>query len=127
MRKLKLPGRDKTRPRLSERDILLIERVGIPEMKEQAREIVKNKLQIQPDNDGRQTPRAGHPVYKAMHACNVESRQSLSMAHKIPAGKDLEETYIDSITNLVMRWIVREHNFYMKERRERQQNLDEFS
>lgn len=127
MRKLKLPGRDKTRPRLSERDILLIQKIGVPEMKQQAQEIVENKLRHQPENDGKQTPRAGHPVYKAMHACNVESRKSLSMAHKVPAGNELDEKYIDAVTNLVMRWIVREQNFYLEERRDRQQNLEEFS
>ncbi|WEL19565.1 DUF4186 family protein [Candidatus Nanohalococcus occultus] len=127
MRKLKLPGRDQTFRRLSEQDIRLIEKVGIPEIQNQARKIIEKKLMVQPENDGRQTPKAGHPVYKAMHACNVQSRKSLSLSHKIPAGKELEETYIESTTNLVMRWIVREYNFYQKEREDRQRNLSEFN
>lgn len=127
MRKLKLPGRDRSGPRLSEQDIMLIQSEGIPEIQQQAREIIRSKLEEQPDNDGKQTPRAGHPVYKAMHACNVESRKSLSLSHKIPAGKTLEDTYIDAVTNLVMRWIVREFNFYREEREQMQKNLEEFS
>lgn len=126
MRKLKLPGRDRTGPRLSEQDIQLVQRLGIPEIKQQAREIIEEKLKQQPDNDGRQTPRAGHPVYKAMHACNAESRQSLSLSHKIPAGKELEDMYIEAVTNLVMRWIVREYNFYMEEKEKQQKSLAEY-
>lgn len=127
MRKLKLPGRDQTRPRLTEEDIRLIEEQGIPEVKDQARRIVENKLKEQPDNDGQQTPSAGNPVYKAMHACNTSSRKELSRAHRIPAGKDLDDRQIEAVVNLLTRWIVREHNFYKEERKEQQKNLGEFA
>ena len=127
MRKLKLPGRDQTRPRLTEEDIRLIEDQGIPEVKDQARRIVDNKLREQPDNDGQQTPSAGNPVYKAMHACNTSSRKELSMAHRIPAGKDLDDRQIEAVVNLLTRWIVREYNFYKEERKEQQKNLGEFA
>jgi len=127
MRKLKLPGRDQTRPRLTEEDIRLIEEQGIPEVKRQARRIVENKLKTQPDNDGQQTPSAGNPVYKAMHACNVSSRKELSRAHRMPAGRELDGRQIEAIVNLLTRWIVREYNFYKEERKEQQKNLGEFA
>lgn len=127
MRKLKLPGRDQTRPRLTEEDIRLIEEQGIPEVKDQARRIVENKLKEQPDNDGQQTPSAGNPVYKAMHACNASSRKELSRAHRIPAGKKLDDRQIEAVVNLLTRWIVREYNFYKEERKEQQKNLGEFA
>ena len=127
MRKLKLPGRDQTRPRLTEEDIRLIEEQGIPEIKDQARRIVENKLREQPDNDGQQTPSAGNPVYKAMHACNVSSRKELSRAHRMPAGRELDDRQIEAIVNLLTRWIVREYNFYKEERKEQQKNLGEFA
>lgn len=126
MRKLKLPGRDVTRPRLEDHDVKLIQKVGIKDMREQARDIIKKKLEVQPENDGSQTPTKGNPIYKAMHACNVSSRKELSMSHRIPAGRDLSEREIDSIVNLVMRWIAREYNFFMKEREEMQRNLSDF-
>lgn len=126
MRKLKLPGRDKSKPRLQEHDVALIHELGIKELKDQAREVVKNKLEEQPKNDGRQTPTAGNPIYKAMHACKASSRKELSKAHRIAAGRDLTERQIDSIVNLLVRWMVREYNFY-KEENSRQKNLGEFA
>ncbi len=126
MRKLKLPGRDETRPRLNEKDIRLIEELGIKKLKKQARLIAEKKLREQPENDGSQTPGAGNPVYKAMHACHVDSRKNLSRAHKIPAGKELTDSQIESVVNLIVRWIVREHNFYLQEKEERQKKISEF-
>ncbi len=125
MRKLKLPGRDESKPRLNEHDVALIDELGVKQLREQARDIVEQKLEEQPDNDGKQTPTAGNPIYKAMHACKAASRKELSRAHRIPAGPDLSERQIDSIVNLLLRWMVREHNFY-KEENSRQKNLGEF-
>lgn len=126
MRKLKLPGRDSDKPRLDDEDIQLFKELGIDKLKEQARRIVESKLREQPENDGYQTPSAGNPVYKAMHACNVASRKELSRAHKIPAGKELSDKQIDAVVNLLIRWIVREYNFYKEERKNKQKNLGEF-
>ena len=126
MRKLKLPGREKDKPRLSEEDIQLFEKLGIEHLKNQASRIVESKLKNQPENDGFQTPSAGNPIYKAMHACNVASRKELSLANKIPAGRELNENQLDSIANLLIRWIVREYNFYQEERKNKQKNLSEF-
>ena len=126
MRKLKLPGRNSDGPRLDDADFTIIEEVGIPGIKEQAQQIVENKLREQPENDGRQTPHAGNPVYKAMHSCKCSSRKELSRAHRIPAGRDLNDNEIESIVNLLTRWIVREYNFYIEEKRAQQKNLNEY-
>lgn len=126
MRKLKLPGRDSEKPRLDDADIQLFEKLGIEKLKKQARKIVESKLRKQPENDGYQTPTAGNPIYKAMHACNVASRKELSRAHKIPAGRELNEKQIDAVVNLLTRWIVREYNFYQEERKNKQKSLGEF-
>jgi len=126
MRKLKLPGRDKTKPRLNEHDVRVIKEMGIEELKNQAREIVEQKLREQPENDGKQTPTAGNPIYKAMHACKSASRKELSRAHRIAAGRDLSDRQVDSVVNLLVRWMVREHNFY-KEENSRQKDLGEFA
>lgn len=126
MRKLKLPGRDSAKPRLNGNDIKLFEQLGIDGLKQQARQIVEAKLEEQPENDGYQTPSAGNPVYKAMHACNAASRKELSRSHKIPAGPELDESQIDAVVNLLIRWIVREYNFYQEEKKNQQKNLSEF-
>jgi hypothetical protein len=126
MRKLKLPGRDVEKPRLDDKDIRLFKEIGIGNLKEQAEKIVELKLRNQPENDGFQTPAAGNPVYKAMHACNAASRKELSRAHKFPAGKELTDKQVDAIVNLLIRWIVREYNFYQEERKNKQRDLSDF-
>ena len=125
MRRLELPGRGENMPRLEDRDIALIRKEGIPGMKEMIASVVKNKLKRQPENDGKQTPKAGNPVYKAMYACKASSRKELSRAHRIPAGKELTEKQIESVVNLLTRWVVREYNFYLEEE-DQQKNLNEF-
>ncbi|WP_414837309.1 DUF4186 family protein [Candidatus Nanosalina sp. VS9-1] len=126
MRKLKLPGRTKEMPRLNDTDYRLVQEQGIQEIKDQARKIVRNKLEEQPDNDGVQTPKAGNPIYKAMHACRCSSRRELSRAHRIPAGRKLSESEIEAVVNLLTRWIAREYNFFTEEE-QMQKSLGEFS
>lgn len=125
MRKLKLPGRSKDMPRLNEADFNLIQEVGIRQIKGQARQIVEEKLKNPADKE-HQTPYAGNPVYKAMHACNASSRKKLSRSHRIPEDKQMSEKDIDSVVNLLTRWIAREYNFYMEETPSEQKGLEEF-
>lgn len=126
MRKLKLPGRDETKPRLNDQDVALIREIGIQGVKEQAREIVEEKLQEPRQDDREFIPRAGNPVYKAMHACRASSRKELSRAHRIPREKKLSERDIESVVNLLTRWIAREYNFYQDEAPTSQRNIKEF-
>lgn len=125
MRRLELPGRGEDMPRLGDRDIALIRSEGVPAMKEMINSVVETKLKTQPENDGMQTPNAGNPIYKAMHACRCSSRKELSRAHRIPAGKQLTDKEIESVVNLLTRWVVREYNFYLEEE-DQQKNLQEF-
>jgi hypothetical protein len=124
MRKLKLPGRDKTRPRLDENDIRLIKEQGIDQVKENARRIVGEKLK-ESEADPK-IPTAGNPVYKAMHACNCTSRDQLFMSHRVRPEKELTDSQIESVVNLLIRWVVREHNFYREEEKEKQIKLGDF-
>ena len=126
MRKLQLPAREKNGARLEEKDIQLVRKKGIDGLKSQARKIVEEKLREQPENDGKQTPVAGNPVYKAMHACHCDSRRRLSRAHRVPAGRELSDDEIEAIVNLLTRWIVREHNFFREEVKKKQGKLSEF-
>lgn len=125
MRKLKLPGRDKTRPRLDQQDIKLIQEQGIDQVKENARRIVGEKLK-ESEADPK-IPTAGNPIYKAMHACNCASRDQIFMSHRVRPEKELTEAQIESLTDLLIRWIVREYNFYQEEKRKQQRNLGEFA
>lgn len=126
MRKLKLPGRGDRQPRLNDADVEHVRDVGVNGLKQDARQIIEEKLKEQPENDGFQTPLAGNPVYKAMHACHADSRKRLSKSHRIPAGRELKEGEMDSVVNMLIRWIVREYNFYLEEKEKQQKSLSEF-
>lgn len=126
MRRLKLPGRDVSRPRLDETDVRLIQEIGIDGVREQARKMVEKKLRKRPENDGEQTPIGGNPVYKGMHACNVASRQEMYLSHRIPPDKELTDSQVESVANLVTRWVAREYNFYIEEKEQQQSNLGDF-
>ena len=126
MRKLKLPGRDHSKPRLNDQDVALIREIGIKEVKEQTRELVEQKLFEPREDDRKIVPKAGNPVYKAMHACRCSSRKELSMAHRIPSDKKLSESQEDSIVNLLTRWVAREYNFYMEESPINQKKLSNY-
>ncbi len=125
MRKLKLPGRDVTRPRLNENDVELIREEGIAGLRDHAEMIVSETLG-DPEID-KEVPMAGNPVYKAMHACNAASREQLEMSHRIPADKELNKADIASVVDLLARWIAREYNFFMEEKDRKQRNLADFS
>lgn len=59
-------------------------------------------------NDGRQTPMRGHPVFKAQHACACCCRGCLEKWYRVPKGRELTESEIERIVNLLMEWIHRE-------------------
>jgi len=79
---------------------------GLLWAKEQAYELITKKLHG--PNDGRQTPKIGHPVFIAMHATACCCRKCLFRWHRIPPYKPLDEKEIAYITELIFRWIKKE-------------------
>lgn len=61
-----------------------------------------------PKNDGRQTPMSGHPSFKAMHATACCCRGCLEKWHKIPQGRELTESEIIYLIDLIMSWILKQ-------------------
>ena len=64
------------------------------------------------DNDGKQTPTHGHPVFKAQHACACCCRGCLSKWHKIKQGISISNDKINEIVELLMAWIHKEFENY---------------
>jgi hypothetical protein len=127
MRKLKLPGRGGKQPHLDQNDMELIRKVGIDEIRDQVRTVVEDKLK-EPDADPK-IPAAGSPVYKAMHACKASSRDKLFMSHRIHPDHELTEAQMESVADMLVRWIVREYNFFQEEEekmKERHMRLADF-
>lgn len=61
-----------------------------------------------PDNDGKQTPMRGHPVFVAQHATATCCRGCLEKWHKIPQGKTLNEEEKQYIVSFIAHWIEHE-------------------
>ncbi|MCQ2474535.1 MAG: DUF4186 domain-containing protein [Clostridia bacterium] len=95
--------------RLNPKDIEYINEKGIEKIRIHAEDFVKKKLApAYPQNDGKQTPTHGHPVFKAMHACACCCRGCLGKWYKIPQGRELTEIQQEKIVNLLMAWIYRQ-------------------
>ncbi|KAB7790495.1 DUF4186 domain-containing protein [Bifidobacterium leontopitheci] len=74
-----------------------------------ARDMLRARVgDAQPRNDGRQTPWRGHPVFTAQHATATCCRGCIAKWHRIPQGRELTETEVDRLADLVMAWIERD-------------------
>lgn len=82
---------------------------GMETIKLHAYDFIKKRLAPAfPENDGKQTPMRGHPVFKAQHACACCCRGCLYKWYRVKQGKELNEAQIEKIVNLLMAWIERE-------------------
>jgi hypothetical protein len=121
MRKLQLPGRSEEMPRLDENDIEIVNQQGIEGLRDQISMFIDRFL-----CEGSEVPRRGNPVFKAMHACGVTDRKELERIHGVPRDVKMSQKRRSAVRNLLLRWIVREANFYRDERETVQANLQKF-
>lgn len=94
---------------LKEKEINYIKEKGIDKIQEHTKDFINRRLApavIQ--NDGKQTPMRGHPVFIAQHATGCCCRGCLYKWHKIPKGVELSEEQKKYICELIMTWIQRE-------------------
>ena len=82
---------------------------GEPVLRQHAAEFVAQRLApAQPENDGKQTPMRGHPVFIAQHACACCCRGCLHKWYHVPVGRELTENEQERIVKLLMAWIERQ-------------------
>lgn len=96
---------------LKNNDIEYIDKKGINKIKEHAYDFINKRLApkyIQ--NDGKQTPMRGHPVFIAQHATATCCRGCLYKWHHIEKNKDLSKEEIDYIVSVIMKWIEKNYN-----------------
>ena len=90
--------------------IRYIDEKGINTIKKHTIDFINQKLApAYPDNDGKQTPMKGHPVFIAQHACGCCCRGCLEKWHKIPKGKPLTANEKNYIYCLLIKWIELEY------------------
>ncbi len=101
-------SRFRSRFRLSDDDRAYIERVGLEKIRSHAEAFVAAQLAPAfPDNDGRQTPMRGHPVFKAMHGCAMCCRGCMERWWKVKRGVPLTEAQRKRAVGFLMAWIER--------------------
>ncbi len=92
--------------RLNAKDAAYLRDKGISVIKQHASDFVKKRLApALPDNDGRQTPWRGHPVFVAQHATATCCRSCLAKWHRIEKGEALTDAEIDYVIRVICRWL----------------------
>lgn len=95
--------------RLTAKDKKYIEEKGLDTNRSHAEDFIAKRLApALPDNDGKQTPMRGHPVFIAQHACACCCRGCLNKWYKVPLGVELTKNQQEKIVNLLMAWIENE-------------------
>jgi protein gp37 len=101
----------RSRFRLSQSDKEYVTEKGIETIEKHAAGFVAQRLAPEnPENDGKQTPMRGHPVFIAQHATGCCCRGCLEKWHHIPSGKTLTEDEQKYITGVITDWIKKEMN-----------------
>jgi len=89
---------------------------GLETIREHAFQFVNARVAPDfPENDGKQTPMRGHPVFIAQHATAACCRGCISKWHGIEKGRALSEKEVEFIVALIMGWIeaqIKEKGFY---------------
>ncbi|MDD3295804.1 MAG: DUF4186 domain-containing protein [Candidatus Omnitrophica bacterium] len=92
--------------KLTLKDLAYIKRVGLAKIKSHAHDFIVTRLKpANPENDGKQTPFRGHPVFKAQHATATCCRKCLYKWYEIPEKRQLSETETTFIEKRIMNWI----------------------
>ena len=90
--------------------ISYIDEKGFNSIKDHAYDFINTRLKPSYiENDGKQTPMRGHPVFIAQHACGCCCRGCLEKWHHIEKGRELTDNEINYIVCLLMEWIRREY------------------
>jgi hypothetical protein len=61
-----------------------------------------------PNNDGKQTPMHGHPVFIAQHATATCCRGCLDKWHRIPQGRALSDAERAYVRDVISIWLQRQ-------------------
>ena len=92
--------------KLSDKDKKYINDKGIDKIREHAYDFINKRIVLYNiDNDGKQTPMRGHPVFVAQHATGTCCRGCIFKWHGIEKDKELSKIEIDYVVDIIMRWI----------------------
>lgn len=93
---------------LKEKDKEYIKEKGLDEIMDHAYNFIDKRLSTLNENDGKQTPMRGHPVFIAQHATATCCRGCIEKWHNIKKEKELSEEEKEYLVNVIMKWINKE-------------------
>ncbi len=82
-----------------------IEEYGMREVALFAYDVVNKNLRIKPNDDGKQTPYKGHPVFIAQHATATCCRKCLFKWYRIPPYRELTDGEVKFVVSLIIKWV----------------------
>ena len=84
-------------------------KLGADGLRKHASDLIAKRLAPEIiDNDGKQTPMSGHPVFVAQHATGTCCRGCLEKWHGIPKGRVLSANEQQYVIDVLIKWIERE-------------------
>lgn len=96
----------RSRFHLTQKDKDYINQKGLDTIEKHAQDFISLRLSSAViDNDGKQTPMKGHPVFIAQHATGTCCRGCLMKWHKIKKGVVLTPEQQEYIVDVIMSWI----------------------
>ncbi|MEF3076916.1 DUF4186 domain-containing protein [Methylobacter sp. Wu1] len=91
---------------LQSKDLVYLKTKGLPTVINHARDFIAKRLAPAViDNDGKQTPFRGHPVFVAQHATACCCRGCLEKWHGIPKGHVLTPDQEAYAIKVIERWL----------------------
>lgn len=96
----------RSRFHLKDKDKEYVKEKGIDEVMDHAYQFIDKRLSSSfIENDGRQTPMRGHPVFIAQHATATCCRECIEKWHHIKKDKELTEDEKEYLVSVIMKWI----------------------
>jgi len=101
----------RSRFKLNEKQKEYVREKGMDTIRVHAEDLIQKRLAPSLiENDGKQTPMHGHPVFIAQHATACCCRGCLYKWYRIRPGTELTAEQQEKIVNLLMAWIERQMN-----------------
>lgn len=98
----------RSRFHLKEKDKEYVREKGMDEIMDHAYSFIDKRLSTLNENDGKQTPMRGHPVFISQHATATCCRGCIEKWHNIKKEKELTEDEKEYLVNVIMKWISKE-------------------
>lgn len=101
----------RSRFHLQGKDLRYLQDKGLPAILDHARGFIAKRLApARIENDGKQTPYRGHPVFVGQHATACCCRECLHKWHGIESGRELTTEEQDYLIQVLAHWLHLEAN-----------------